>query len=40
MQYINLSKMKDKLLKLEPLKQPTPTDVLPAAILIAKLDPN
>jgi len=39
-QYIDLLKKKDELLKLEPPKQPIPADVLPAATLIAKLDPN
>ncbi|OCL00786.1 uncharacterized protein K441DRAFT_531505, partial [Cenococcum geophilum 1.58] len=39
-QYIDPSKKKNELLKLEPLNRPIPTDVLPTAILIAKLDPN
>ena len=37
-QYINPSKTKDKLPKLEPPSRPTLRDILPNAILIAKLD--
>jgi hypothetical protein len=37
-QYINPSKKKDKLPTLEPLKQPTPADVQPMAILITQLE--
>jgi hypothetical protein len=37
---INLSKKKDNLLKLELLSRPIPRDILPTAILIAKLDLN
>ena len=39
-QYINLSKKKDDLLKLELLSRPILRDVLPIAILITKLDLN
>jgi len=39
-QYIDLSKKKDDLLKLELLSRPIPRDVLPTAILIIKLDLN
>ena len=39
-QYIDPSKKKDKLPKLEPPSQPILRDVLPTAISIAKLDPT
>jgi len=39
-QYIDPSKIKDKLPTLEPPKRPTPKDVLPTATSIANLDPN
>ena len=37
-EYIDPSKKKDELPKLEPPKRPTPADVLPAATSIAQLD--
>jgi len=39
-EYIDPLKKKDKLLKLESPSRPILRDVLPTAILIAKLDPN
>ena len=39
-QYIDLSKKKDDLLKLELPSRPILRDVLPMAISITKLDPN
>ena len=39
-QYIDPSKKKDDLLKLELPSQPTPRDILPTATSIAKLDLN
>jgi len=37
-QYIDLSKKKDELLKLEPPNRPTPADALPTATSIAQLN--
>ena len=39
-QYIDPSKKRDELPKLEPPSRPTPRDILPTATSIAKLDPN
>ena len=39
-EYIDPATKKDDLPKLEPPSRPTPVDVLPTAISIAKLDPN